>query len=102
MQSVLIMQCFICKVSLLCTALYAKCPYYVLLYTQTLAGPTGAPTSRAPTVLGQTWSPTGAPTTAYPTVDNCATGPCKNNGVCTVGYFQPRICCAYFLVLGCI
>ena len=33
MQGVLIMYCFICKVSLLVlvSALYAKCPYYVLL-----------------------------------------------------------------------
>ena len=34
MQSVLIMLCFICKVSLLCSALYAKCLYYVVLYMQ--------------------------------------------------------------------
>ena len=34
MQSVLIMYCFICKVSLLCSALYAKCPYFVVLYMQ--------------------------------------------------------------------
>ena len=36
MQSVLIMQCFICKVSLLCSALYAKCPYYSVIYTQSV------------------------------------------------------------------
>jgi hypothetical protein len=30
MQSVLIIQCFICKVSLLFSALYAKCPYYLV------------------------------------------------------------------------
>ena len=36
MQSVLIMYCCICKVSLLCTAVYAKCPYYVLLYMQSV------------------------------------------------------------------
>ena len=37
MQIVLIIQCFICKVSLLCTsALYAKCPYYVVLYMQSV------------------------------------------------------------------
>ena len=29
MQSVLIIRCFICKVSLLFSALYAKCPYYL-------------------------------------------------------------------------
>ena len=44
MQSVLIIQCFICKVSLLFSALYAKCllfsalyakcPYYSVLYVQ--------------------------------------------------------------------
>jgi hypothetical protein len=34
MQCVLIVYCFICNVSLLCTALYAKCPYYVLLHMQ--------------------------------------------------------------------
>ena len=28
MQSVRIIECFICKVSLLLSALYAKCPYY--------------------------------------------------------------------------
>ena len=27
MQSLRVMQCFICKVSLLCSALHAKCPY---------------------------------------------------------------------------
>ena len=32
MQSVLIIECFICKVSLLCSALYAKCPCYPVLY----------------------------------------------------------------------
>ena len=34
MQSVLIIYCYIilCKVALLFTALYAKCPYYLLLY----------------------------------------------------------------------
>ena len=36
MQSVLIMQCFICKVSVLYSALYAKWPYYVVLYMQTV------------------------------------------------------------------
>ena len=35
MQSVL-MNCFICKVSLLLIALYAKCPYYELLYMQSV------------------------------------------------------------------
>ena len=34
MQCVLIIHCFICKVSLLFTALYAKCPYYLLYYMQ--------------------------------------------------------------------
>ena len=34
MQSVRIILCFICKVSLLCSALYAKCPYCVVLYMQ--------------------------------------------------------------------
>ena len=45
MHSVLIMYCFTCtvsllctalyaKVSLLCTALYAKCPYYAVLYAK--------------------------------------------------------------------
>ena len=36
MQSVLIVQCFICKASLKCSALYAKCPYYVVLYMQSV------------------------------------------------------------------
>ena len=31
-----IVQCYICKVSLLFTALYAKCPYYAVLYKDTL------------------------------------------------------------------
>ena len=34
MQSVHITLCFICKVSLLFSALYAKCPYYLVLYMQ--------------------------------------------------------------------
>ena len=34
MQSVLIMQCFICKVSLLCSYLYAECPYCAVLDVQ--------------------------------------------------------------------
>ena len=34
MQSLLIMQCFLCKVSLLCSAFYAECPYYVVLSMQ--------------------------------------------------------------------
>ena len=33
-QSVLIIQCFMCKVSLLYSALYAKFPYYLLPYMQ--------------------------------------------------------------------
>ena len=33
---VLNMSCFICKVSVLCIALYAKCPYYVVLYMQSV------------------------------------------------------------------
>ena len=36
MPSVLIMYCVICKVSLLFSALYAKCPYHVLLYMQSV------------------------------------------------------------------
>ena len=37
MQTLLIMYCFICKVSLfLLSAFYAKCPYYVGLYTQSV------------------------------------------------------------------
>ena len=36
MQSVLIIYCFICKVSLLFSALYAKCPYYLVLYMQSV------------------------------------------------------------------
>ena len=43
MQSVLIIECYICNVSLLFTALYAtcpyyyaKCPYYVVLYMQSV------------------------------------------------------------------
>ena len=36
MQSVLIMQCFIYKVSLLRSALYTKCPYYAVLYIQSV------------------------------------------------------------------
>ena len=32
MQSVIIIQCYICKVSLLFSAVYVKCPYYVVLY----------------------------------------------------------------------
>ena len=32
MQSVLVIKCFICKVSL-SSALYAKCPYYLVLYS---------------------------------------------------------------------
>ena len=36
MQSVLIMQGFLCKVSLLCRALYAKCPYYAGLSMQSV------------------------------------------------------------------
>jgi hypothetical protein len=53
MQSVLIMQCFICKVSLLCSALYAKCPYYAVLYiiygTSDFVGPSGV---MAPDAVG--------------------------------------------------
>ena len=33
---VLIVYGFICKVSLLCKALYAKCPYYERLYMQSV------------------------------------------------------------------
>ena len=36
MQSVLIISCFICNVSLLCTGLYSKCPCYVVLYIQSV------------------------------------------------------------------
>ena len=36
MESVLIIRCFICIVSLLFSALYAKCPYYVVLYVQSV------------------------------------------------------------------
>ena len=36
MQSVLIMWCFICKVFLLCGALYAKCSYYLVFYMQSV------------------------------------------------------------------
>ena len=36
MQSVLILYCFICKVCLFFTALYAKCPYSLLLYMQSI------------------------------------------------------------------
>ena len=32
MQRALIMYCFICNVPLLCSALYATCPYYVVLF----------------------------------------------------------------------
>ena len=31
-----IVQCFIYRVSLLCSALYAECPYYVVLYMQSV------------------------------------------------------------------
>ena len=34
MQSVLSVKCFICIVSLLCSALYVKCLYYVVLFVQ--------------------------------------------------------------------
>ena len=34
MQSVVIIYCFVWIVSLLFNALYAKCPYYVVLYMQ--------------------------------------------------------------------
>ena len=34
MQRVRVIYCFICKVSVLFTALYAKCPYYVVLCMQ--------------------------------------------------------------------
>ena len=37
MQSVLIIQCFICTVSLSCSALYEKCHYYVVLYMQSVS-----------------------------------------------------------------
>ena len=36
MQSVHVMWCFICKVCLLCSALYAKCPLFVMLYMQSV------------------------------------------------------------------
>ena len=36
MQSVLIIQCFVCKMSLLFSAVYAKCPYYLVLYMQSV------------------------------------------------------------------
>ena len=47
MQSALIIECFMCNVSVLCSALYAilplfsvllyeKCPYYVVLYNTTV------------------------------------------------------------------
>ena len=36
MQSVLIVECFICKVSLVLSALYAKCTYYSVLYMQSV------------------------------------------------------------------
>ena len=36
MQSVLIIECFICKVSLLFSALYAKCPCCLVLFMQSV------------------------------------------------------------------
>ena len=36
MQRVRIIQCFICNVSVLFSALYAKCPYYSVLYMQSV------------------------------------------------------------------
>ena len=36
MQSVRILHCFVCKVSVFCIALYAKCPYSALLYMQSV------------------------------------------------------------------
>ena len=36
MQSVLILQCFICNVSLYSSALYAKCPYTLVIYMQSV------------------------------------------------------------------
>ena len=37
MQRVLVIWCFVCKVSLLCSALCAKCPYYGVLYGHDIA-----------------------------------------------------------------
>ena len=60
LQSVQNMQCFICKVSLSCSAIYAKCPYYaVLCIVQGGMGRTRG--TRPPPIVGR--APPGLPET---------------------------------------
>ena len=57
MQRVLIIQCVIRKVSLLFSAIYAKCPYYLVLYMQrVLIVPDTRPGVRSPEARAHAWN----------------------------------------------